>query len=135
MLSILFDFDLVLSEIFFLHLSLYTNLVFMTALCYLLLRYTLTLTSFVISSSRLIFELWSFWYPLIFQLIAMSGSPYLVETFFFRGLEGCYSLYRTFLISNLIPEPRLRFFADSFSKKSGVHLGVLFLLVFLFKNK
>ena len=36
---------------------------------------------------------------------------------FLRGLEGCYGLYRTFPISNLIPGPKLRFFfADSFSK-------------------
>ena len=66
----------------FLHLSLYTNLVFMTTLYYLLLRYTLTLTLFIISLSWLIFELWWFWYPLISYLTPMSASPYLVETLF-----------------------------------------------------
>ena len=102
---------------FFLHLSLYTNLVFMTTLYYLLLRYTLTLTLFISSLSWLLFELWSF-----FVSIDLLANYHVCFTLFsrdpfFRGLEGCYGLYRTFQISNLIPRPRLKFFANNFSKK------------------
>ena len=39
----------------------------------------------------------------------------LVETHF-RGLEGCYGLYRTFPISNLTPEPDPVFHRPSFPK-------------------
>ena len=40
----------------------------------------------------------------------------LVETHYFRGVEGCYSLYRTFPISNLTPEPIFGFNRPHFSK-------------------
>ena len=45
----------------------------------------------------------------------MFVSPYLVETHF-KGLEGCYGLYHTLSISNMIPEPNFGFLQIIFSK-------------------
>ena len=58
----------------------------------------------------------------------------LVETRF-RDLEGCYGLYRTFLISNLTPEPDPVFRKITFSKIRSCTLGFLSYFVYPFKNK
>ena len=44
-------------------------------------------------------------------------------------LEGCYGLYRTFLISNLTPEPDPVFRRPPFPNKES-HLGFFFLILF-----
>ena len=134
MWSILFDFDLVLYEFFY------------TYHCTLTLFHDTTLLPTTKVSSHPHFVYYFVIMTYFLTLIILASIDLLVNCHvwftlfsidpFFRGLEGCYGLYRTFLISNLIPKPRLRFFANSFSKeKSRVLLGVLFLLVFPFKNK
>ena len=49
------------------------------------------------------------------QSIDILASFYLVETCF-KGLEGCYGLFRTFPISNLTTEPRFGFLQTDFSQ-------------------
>ena len=71
---------------------------------------------------------------LIYSSIAMIASILLVETRL-RDLEGCYGPYRTFLISNLTPEPDPVFRRSPFPKP-GVALRVfLSYFVYPFKNK
>ena len=47
----------------------------------------------------------------------------------FRGLKGCYDLYCTFPISNLIPEPNPVFRRSLFPNKES-HLGFFFFILF-----
>ena len=60
-----------------------------------------------------------FWTMIIFSIIDLLVNCHVCFTLFsrdpfFRNLEECYSVYCTFLISNMIHEPRLRFFIDNF---------------------
>ena len=73
-----------------------------------------------------------FEYPLTFHVDWHVSFILLVETRF-RDLEGCYSLYRTFPISNLTLEPDLVFHRPLFQKQ-GVTLRV-FLSYFVYPLK
>ena len=117
MRSILFDFDLVLCEIFY------------TYHCTLTLFHDNTLLPATKIRSHpyfvYYFVIMTYFLPMIILVsIDLLVNCHVYFTLFskdpfFRSLEGCYGLYHTFPISNLIPEPRLRFFTDSFSKKIG----------------
>ena len=69
-------------------------------------------------------------HSLILSSISIDCFILLVEThFFFRDLEGCYGLYRTFPISNLTPEPDPVSTDHLFQNKES-RLGFFFLILF-----
>ena len=106
---------------------------FLIAHCRLLPRYASALTLTIVHACFsfhcvIILVPIRFPYQLPWLLYFIGRDP------LFRDLEGCYGLYRTFLISNLTSEPDLVFHWPPFPNNES-HLGFSFLFCLPFKNK
>ena len=113
---IMFDFDLVLCEIFY---TCHCTLTLFSWQHFIIFYHSMLSLSLVYYFVIMTY----FWTMIILVSINLFVNCHICFTLFsknpfFRGLEGCYSVYHTFSISNLITGPRFKFFVDSFSKKT-----------------